>query len=238
MKQLLTMMFVCGATFAQTKATTAAKKSPTPARSLLDPSTMKSKAPETFKAKFTTTQGDFVLEVTRAWAPIGADRFYNLVRGKFFDGSPFFRVIPGFMVQFGLNTNPKVSAVWMTQDLQDEPVKQSNKRGFISYAKAGPNTRTTQMFINYGDNSRLDPQGFSPFGEVIEGMDVVEKFNSEYGDNGSSQGGIQQLGKAWLDKNMPKVDYIKTAVIVPVAPPAATKSTTAKAPATKSTTTK
>jgi peptidyl-prolyl cis-trans isomerase A (cyclophilin A) len=241
MKQLLSIMFVCGALFAQTKATpSAAKKSPAPARNLLDPSTMKSKAPETFKAKFTTTQGDFVVQVTRAWAPIGADRFYNLVRGKFFDGSPFFRVIPGFMVQFGLNTNPKVSAVWMKQDLQDEPVKQSNKRGFISYAKAGPNTRTTQMFINYGDNSRLDPQGFSPFGEVIEGMAVVEKFNSEYGDNGSSQGGIQQMGKAWLDKNMPKVDYIKTATIVPlVAPaPAATKSTTAKTAATKSTTTK
>ncbi|HTB11499.1 MAG TPA: peptidylprolyl isomerase [Bryobacteraceae bacterium] len=239
MKQLLTIMFVCGATFAQTKATTAAKKAPAPTRSLLDPSTLKATAPATYKAKFTTTQGDFILQVTRAWAPIGADRFYNLVRGKFFDGSPFFRVIPGFMVQFGLNTNPKVSSVWMTQDLQDEPVKQSNKRGFISYAKAGPNTRTTQVFINYGDNSRLDPQGFSPFGEVIEGMDVVEKFNSEYGDNGSSQSGIQQMGKAWLDKNMPKVDYIKTAVIVPAVPPpaAATKSTTAKAPATKATTT-
>jgi peptidyl-prolyl cis-trans isomerase A (cyclophilin A) len=246
MKQLLTILFVCGAAFAQTKATTATKsttaaKTPAPARSLLEPSTLKAKAPETYKAKFTTTQGDFVLQVTRAWAPIGADRFYNLVRGKFFDGSPFFRVIPGFMVQFGLNTNPKVSSVWMTQDLQDEPVKQSNKRGFISYAKAGPNTRTTQVFINYGDNSRLDPQGFSPFGEVLEGMDVVEKFNSEYGDNGSSQSGIQQMGKSWLDKNMPKVDYIKTAVIVPaVAPAAATKSTTAKtatkAPATKSTT--
>jgi peptidyl-prolyl cis-trans isomerase A (cyclophilin A) len=237
MKQLLTIMFACGALFAQTKATTATKKSPAPARSLLDPSTMKSRAPEVYKAKFTTTQGDFVLQVTRAWAPIGADRFYNLVRGKFFDGSPFFRVIPGFMVQFGLNTNPKVSSVWKTQDLQDEPVKGSNKRGFISYAKAGPNSRTTQVFINYGDNSRLDPQGFSPFGEVIEGMDVVEKFNSEYGDNGASQGGIQQMGKVWLDKNMPKVDYIKMAVIVPlVAPAAATKSTT-KAPAAKSTTT-
>jgi len=157
------------------------------------------------------------------------------VRGKFFDGSPFFRVIPGFMVQFGLNTTPKVSAVWMTQNLQDEPVKASNKRGFISYAKAGPNTRTTQVFINYGDNSRLDPDGFAPFGEVIEGMDVVEKFNSEFGDNPSSQGGIQQVGKPWLDRNMPKVDYIKTAVIVPVTPPAAATKSTTKAPATKST---
>jgi peptidyl-prolyl cis-trans isomerase A (cyclophilin A) len=251
MKQFLTMMFVCGAVFAQTKSTTpAAKKtaapvkSPAPVRNLLDPSTLKARAPEVFKAKFTTTQGDFVIQVTRAWAPIGADRFYNLVRGKFFDGGPFFRVIPGFMAQFGLSPNPAVSAVWRSQDLTDEPVKQSNKRGFISYAKAGPNTRTTQMFINYGDNSRLDADGFSPFGEVIEGMDVVEKFNSEYGGS-PDQGAIQQLGKSWLDKNMPRVDSVKTAVIVPAVPPApaATKSTTAaksttatKAPGTKSTT--
>jgi peptidyl-prolyl cis-trans isomerase A (cyclophilin A) len=246
MKQFLTIMFVCGAAFAQTKSTaaspaktsTAAKKSPAPARSLLDPSTLKATAPAVYKAKFTTTQGDFVVQVTRAWAPLGADRFYNLVRGGFFNGAPFFRVIPGFMAQFGLNTDPKVSRVWMTQDLMDEPVKQSNKRGFITYAKAGPNTRTTQVFINYGDNSRLDADGFAPFGEVIEGMDVVEKFYSGYGDNSSSQGGIQQLGKAWLDKNMPKIDSTKTAVIVPLAPPApaATKSTTTKAPATKATT--
>ena len=117
-------------------------------------------------------------------------------------------------------------------------MKESNKRGFISYAKAGPNTRTTQVFINYGDNSRLDADGFAPFGEVIEGMDVVDKFNSEYGGN-PDQGALQQLGKSWIDKNMPKVDLIKTAVIVPaVAPAAATKSTTAKAPATKAPATK
>jgi peptidyl-prolyl cis-trans isomerase A (cyclophilin A) len=238
MKQLLTIMFVCGAAFAQTKATTAAKKAPTPtpARSLLNPATMKSIAPATYKVKFTTTQGDFVLQITRAWAPLGADRFYNLVRGKFYGGTPFFRVIPGFMVQFGLNLEPKVSAVWSTQNIMDEPVKQSNKRGFITYAKGGANSRTTQVFINYGDNSRLDPDGFAPFGEVTEGMDVVEKFYSGYGDSGSAQSAIQQLGKSWLDKNMPKLDYIKTAAIVPaVPPPAATKSTT-KAPATKATT--
>jgi peptidyl-prolyl cis-trans isomerase A (cyclophilin A) len=244
MKQFLTIMFVCGAAFAQTKSTTAAKKSPTPTRSLLDPSTLKARAPESFKAKFTTTQGDFVIQVTRAWAPIGADRFYNLVRGGFFTGAPFFRVIPGFMAQFGLNTDPKVSVAWSSQNLMDEPVKQSNKRGFVTFAKSSaPNSRTTQLFINYGDNSRLDADGFAPFGEVIEGMDVVEKFYSGYGDDPSSQGGIQQMGKAFLDKNMPKLDSIKTAVIVPVTPPAATsstaaKSTTTKAPATKSTTTK
>jgi peptidyl-prolyl cis-trans isomerase A (cyclophilin A) len=245
MKQFLTMMFVCGAAFAQTKATTAAKKSPAPtARNLLDPSTMKSIAPAVYKVKFATTQGDLVIQVTRAWAPLGADRFYNLVRGGFFTGAPFFRVIPGFMAQFGINTNPKVSAVWMNQNLIDDPVKQSNKRGFVTFAKTSmPNTRSTQIFINYGDNARLDADGFAPFGEVIEGMDVADKFNSEYGGN-PDQGALQQLGKPWIDKNMPKVDLIKTAAIVPLVPPApaatkstATKSTTTKAPATKATTT-
>lgn len=242
MKQFLTMMFVCGSAFAQTKATTAAKTTTTakkavaPARNLLDPSTLKAIAPATYKVKFTTTQGDVVIQVTRAWAPLGADRFYNLVRGKFYDGCAFFRVIPGFMAQFGINPDPKVSAAWSGKNIVDDPVKESNKRGFVTFAKTGaPNSRTTQLFINYGDNSRLDPDGFAPFGEVIEGMDVVEKFYSGYGGN-PDQGALQQLGKPWIDKNMPKVDLIKTAVIVPAVPPAATKSTTAaKAPATKST---
>jgi peptidyl-prolyl cis-trans isomerase A (cyclophilin A) len=242
MKQLLTMMFVCGAAFAQTKATTAstAKKSPAPTRDLLNPSTIKTKAPETFKVKFTTTQGDVLIQVTRAWAPLGADRFYSLVRGKFFDGCAFFRVKPGFMAQFGINPNPKVTAAWANEKLQDDPVKQSNKRGFLTFAAASaPNTRGTQLFISTGDNAFLDPTGFAPLGEVLEGMDVVDKFNSEYGLN-PDQGAIQQLGKSYIDKNMPRVDLIKTAVIVPaVAPaPAATKSTAPKAPATKSTTTK
>jgi peptidyl-prolyl cis-trans isomerase A (cyclophilin A) len=245
MKQFLTIMFVCGAAFAQTKSTAAspaktsavAKKSPAPARNLLDPSTLKATAPAVYKAKFTTTQGDFVVQVTRAWAPIGADRFYNLVRGGFFNGAPFFRVIPGFMAQFGLNPDPMVSRAWNSQDLMDEPVKQSNKRGFITYAKAGPNTRTTQVFINYGDNSRLDADGFAAFGEVIEGMDVVDKFYSGYGGS-PDQNAIQQLGKPWILKNMPQVDSTKIAVIVPLVPPvpAATKSTTMKTPATKATT--
>ncbi len=245
MKQLLTIMFVCGSAFAQTKATTATKsttatkKAAAPARNLLDPSTLKATAPATYKVKLTTTLGDVVIQVTRAWAPLGADRFYNLVRGGFFTGAPFFRVIPGFMAQFGINPDPKVSAVWRNQNILDEPVKQSNKRGFVTFAKASiPNTRSTQVFINYGDNSRLDPDGFAPFGEVIEGMDVAEKFYSGYGGS-PDQEALQQVGKSWIDKNMPKVDSIKTATIVPaVPPPAATKSTTAKAPATKSTTTK
>jgi peptidyl-prolyl cis-trans isomerase A (cyclophilin A) len=239
MKQLLTIMFVCGAAFAKTKST-AAKKSPTPTRNLLDPSTMKSIAPATYKVQFNTTQGIILILVTRAWAPLGADRFYNLVRGKFFDGAPFFRVIPGFMAQFGINPDPKVSAVWMNQNITDDPVKESNKRGFVTFAKTGmPNTRSTQVFINYGDNSRLDADGFAPFGEVVEGMEVADKFYSGYGGN-PDQNSLQQLGKSYIDKNMPKVDLIKTAVIVPLVPPApaATKSTAAKTAATKSTTTK
>lgn len=243
MKQFLTVMFVCGVAFAQTKSTaakskTTARKSTVHPRSLLDPSTMKTRAPEVFKTKFTTTQGDIVIQVTRAWAPLGADRFYNLVRGGFFTGAPFFRVIPGFMAQFGISVDPKVSAVWNSQNLVDEPVKQSNKRGFVTFAKTSmPNTRSTQMFINYGDNSRLDADGFAPFGEVIEGMDVADKFYSGYGGN-PDQGALQQLGKPWILKNMPQVDSIKTAAIVPVVPPAhpATKSATTKSPATKSTT--
>ncbi len=245
MKQLLTIMFACSAAFAQTKSTTATKatsaaKKAAPARSLLDPSTMKSTAPAIYKVKLTTTQGDVVIQVTRAWAPMGADRFYNLVRGGFYNGAAFFRVIPGFMAQFGISPDPKVSAVWMNQNITDDPVKGSNKRGFVTFAKSSlPNSRSTQVFINHGDNSRLDADGFAPFGEVIEGMDVVDKFNAEYGGN-PDQGALQQLGKSWIDKNMPRVDLIKLAVIVPAVAPAAaaTKSTTAtKAPATKSTTT-
>jgi peptidyl-prolyl cis-trans isomerase A (cyclophilin A) len=243
MKQLLTIMFVCGAAFAQTKSTTAstAKKSPAPTRNLLDPSTLKAKAPETYKVQFTTTQGIVLILVTRAWAPIGADRFYNLVRGKFFDGCTFFRVKSGFMAQFGVSPNPKVTAAWSNEKMMDEPVKQSNKRGFVTFAKSSlPNSRGTQLFINYGDNSRLDADGFAPIGEVIEGMDVADKFYDGYGLNPDPGQAMPQLGKAWTDAHLPKVDLINTAIIVPAVPPpaAATKSTTAKTPATKSTTTK
>jgi peptidyl-prolyl cis-trans isomerase A (cyclophilin A) len=243
MKQLLTIMFVCGAAFAQTKSTTAttsttAAKKATPARNLLDPSSMKTPAPATYKVKFVTSQGDVIIQVTRAWAPIGADRFYNLVRGGFFNGVTFFRVIPGFMAQFGINPDPKVSKVWMNENIVDDPVKGSNKRGFVTFAKASmPNTRSTQVFINYGDNSRLDSDGFAPFGEVIEGMDIVDKFYSGYGGN-PDQGALQQMGKAYTDKSMPKVDLIKTATIVPAVAPAAATKSTMKAPATKSTTSK
>jgi peptidyl-prolyl cis-trans isomerase A (cyclophilin A) len=186
-------------------------------------------APATFKAKFTTTQGDFVVQVTRAWAPLGADRFYNLVKSGYFNGVPFFRVVPGFMAQFGIHPDPKVNAAWTNQIFRDDPVTQSNKRAYMTFATAGPNSRTTQVFINYAANNFLDAQGFAPFGEVIQGMEVVDKFYSGYGGN-PDQGSLMQLGKPWIEKNMPKVDSVKLAVTVPATPaaaPAATKSTSA-----------
>lgn len=200
-------------------------------RSLLKPASLNQKAPATYKAKFTTTQGVFVVEVTRAWAPLGADRFYNLVKNGFFTDASFFRVISGFMVQFGLSAKPAISAVWSHAVIPDDPVTQSNKRGYVTFATAGPNTRTTQIFINYGDNSRLDSEGFAPFGQVIEGMDVVDKLYSGYGE-GAPQGGgpdqalVEAKGKAYLDADFPKLDSIKTAVIVP-----ATRAAPAKKPA-------
>ena len=140
------------------------------------------KAPAVFKAKFTTTAGDFVVEVHRDWAPLGADRFYNLVRYGYFTNAAFFRVVPGFVVQFGLSANPAVNKVWHDAKIQDDPVMQSNKRGSLVFATAGPNTRTTQLFINYADNARLDGMGFAPFGTVVEGMDVVDKIFPGYGE--------------------------------------------------------
>jgi peptidyl-prolyl cis-trans isomerase A (cyclophilin A) len=180
---------------------------------------MNQKAPDTFKVRFETSKGDFVIEVRREWAPNGADRFYNLVKNGFYNEGRFFRAISGFMVQFGLNGDPKVSAAWRTQAIKDDPVKQSNVRGAVSFAMAGPNTRTTQIFINYGDNSRLDGMGFSPFGRVVEGMNVVDQLYADYGEGapqgkGPSQGRIQQEGNAYLNSEFPKLDYVKKATII------------------------
>jgi peptidyl-prolyl cis-trans isomerase A (cyclophilin A) len=185
-----------------------------------DPAKLTGTAPETFKAQFDTTKGKFTIEVTRSLAPNGADRFYNLVRSGYFTDIAFFRVIPGFMCQFGIHGDPSVSAKWHEANITDDPVKGSNTRGTITFATAGPNTRTTQLFINFGDNTGLDGQGFSPFGKVTEGMDVVDKINSEYGDgppggNGPDQGRIQNEGNAYLKKDFPNLDYIKSATIVP-----------------------
>ena len=185
-----------------------------------DPAKLTATAPETFKVRFDTTKGKFTVEVTRSLSPNGADRFYNLVRSGFFTDIAFFRVIPGFMCQFGIHGDPAVSAKWRDANITDDPVKGSNTRGTITFATAGPNTRTTQLFINFGDNVGLDGQGFSPFGKVTEGMDVVDKINSEYGEgapqgNGPDQGRVQMEGNAYLKKDFPNLDYIKSATIVP-----------------------
>jgi peptidyl-prolyl cis-trans isomerase A (cyclophilin A) len=185
---------------------------------LANPATLTEQAPAHYKAKFDTSKGAFVLEVTRAWAPRGADRFYNLVKNGFFDNARFFRVISGFMVQFGINGNPAISAKWRDANIQDDPVRESNRRGTISFATAGPNTRTTQVFINFGDNSNLDGMGFSPFGKVVSGMNVVDALYAGYGEgapqgNGPSQGRLQMEGNAYLVKDFPRMDYIKKATI-------------------------
>jgi peptidyl-prolyl cis-trans isomerase A (cyclophilin A) len=219
MKQVLLTTLLCGTVFAQTKGAPAAKPDPS------NPASLTAQAPATFAAKFTTTKGDFTVQVTRAWAPRGADRFYNLVRSGFFTDCAFFRVLTGFMAQFGISPNPAIARVWETAKIPDDRVIESNKRGRITFATAGPNTRTTQLFINFGNNASLDGQGFAPFGEVIDGMDVVDKLYAEYGEGapggrGPDQGKIQAEGKAYLDRNFPKLDRILSAKLVPAAPAA------------------
>jgi peptidyl-prolyl cis-trans isomerase A (cyclophilin A) len=185
---------------------------------LTNPAALTEQAPATYKAKFDTSKGAVVIEVHRDWAPTGADRFYNLVKNGFFDDVRFFRVVSGFMVQFGINGNPDVSRVWREARIKDDPVKQSNKRGFITFATAGPNTRTTQVFINFADNAGLDRQGFAPFGQVTTGMNVVDGLYSGYGEGapqgqGPDQGRLQAEGNAYLAKGFAKLDYVKKATI-------------------------
>ncbi len=180
---------------------------------LLHPAELKAKAPEVYEVKFTTTKGDFIVQVNRAWAPIGADRFYNLVKHGFFTGAPFFRVVPGFIIQFGLTGDPAVNRAWQNANIKDDPVTQSNKPGTLTFATAGPNTRTTQLFINFGNNGGLDGQGFAPFGQVTSGMDVVKSLYSGYGEQ-PNQGLITSQGKAYIEKNFPKIDSIKSATLV------------------------
>lgn len=218
MKSLTVSTLLCSCLMAQP----APKKAPASSGSLLNPASLHAAAPADFKAEFVTTKGNFVVEIHRDWAPTGADRFYNLVRGGFFTNAAFFRVVPNFMVQFGLNANPAVNSAWRTANLRDDPVKQSNKRGYITFATAGPNTRTTQLFINFKDNGFLDSQGFAPFGEVVEGMDVVDKINSQYGET-PDQGAITSQGDAYISKNFPNIDKIKSARILPAEGAAAPK---------------
>jgi peptidyl-prolyl cis-trans isomerase A (cyclophilin A) len=188
---------------------------------LKDPKALTEKAPATFKVKFATSAGDFVVQVTRDWSPNGADRFYNLVKNGYYDDCRFFRVISGFMAQFGINGDPALNTAWREATIPDDPVKQSNARGFVTFAKTGaPNSRTTQLFINFADrNKMLDSQGFSPFGKITTGMEVVDKLYSGYGEGapsgqGPDQGKAQMEGNAYITKDFPKLDYIKTARIV------------------------
>ena len=180
--------------------------------SLKNPAALKEQAPATYKVKFDTSVGSVVIQVTRAWAPNGADRFYNLVKNGFFDDSRFFRVVPNFMVQFGIHGDPAVQKGWANANIQDDPVKQTNKKGYITFATRGPNTRTTQVFINLKANAFLDAQGFAPFGDVMSGMEVVEKITSQYGEK-PVQPMIQSGGNAYLSKEFPKLDFIKKATI-------------------------
>jgi len=185
---------------------------------LLHPALLKATAPAVFKVRLTTTRGDFVVEVHRDWAPLGADRFYNLVKNGYFNNASFFRVVYGFVAQFGLSPVPAVNAAWQHTEISDDPVKQTNAEGTLTFASRGPNTRTTQLFINLANNSRLDGMGFSPFGKVVEGTDVVEKFYSGYGES-PDQGQITSVGRAYLDKSFPDLDRIRVARIEVAAAP-------------------
>jgi peptidyl-prolyl cis-trans isomerase A (cyclophilin A) len=185
---------------------------------LRNPAALTEKAPDTFKANFDTSKGTFTITVNRGWAPLGADRFYNLVKNGFFDDLRFFRVMDGFMAQIGIHGNPVISKAWVNARIQDDPVKQSNRRGFVTFATGGPNTRTTQFFINFRDNTGLDKQGFAPFGEVTSGMNVVDRLYAGYGDGppggkGPNQGRLQGEGNAYLNKEFPRLDFIKAATI-------------------------
>ena len=202
--------------------TTAAAEAGAAKENLMKPAALTDKAPDTFRVKVETSKGDFVVEVHRTWAPNGADRFYNLVKAGYYDGVRFFRVLRDpkpFMAQFGIHGDPAVSAVWRGATIPDDPVKESNKRGYLTYATAGPNTRTTQLFVNYGDNSFLDGQGFAPFGQVVEGMEVVDNLHGGYGEgpprgNGPDQGKVQTEGNKYLDEKFPKLDVIKKAAVL------------------------
>jgi peptidyl-prolyl cis-trans isomerase A (cyclophilin A) len=180
---------------------------------LMKPANLKERGPDVYKVKFDTTAGAFVIEVHANWAPNGADRFYNLVKNGYYDGCRFFRVVPGFMVQFGINGDPQIQQSWTNATIQDEKVTQGNTRGYVTFAKSQlPNSRTTQVFINFADNSRLNRDGFAPFGKVISGMEIVDKLYSGYGEQ-PNQTFIEHEGNAYLNKTYPKLDYIKKATI-------------------------
>ncbi len=223
----------------QTKSTAAAKstgasKAAAPAAAsngdLLHPATLNKTAPGTFRVKLNTTKGDIVMEITRAWAPRGVDRLYNLVRAGYFTDCPFYRVMPNFMAQFGVSARPEVNRAWQNANIPDDPRNpQSNTRGKVTYATTGqPNSRSNTLFINIGNNSYLDSQGFVPIGEVIEGMELVDMLYNGYGDTSRQQGGFETGGKAFVDRTFPKLDRILTATTIADLPIPAAASTTTK----------
>ena len=243
---LISAAAFCAAAFAQTPGTvrppttSSAPAAPKPAApkpavtpkmnvaALMNPRGLVAKAPDAYKVKFATTKGDFVVQVTRAWSPLGADRFWNLVRNGFYNDATFFRVLPGFVAQFGLSANAAVNSAWRDAKIADDPsTVQSNKRGTLSFATAGPNTRTTQIFINYGDNARLDTMGFTAFGVILDnGMEIADKIHAGYGEQ-PNQGRITAEGKKYTDAEFPLLDRILyTEVIDPL--PAAPKPAVAK----------
>lgn len=191
-----------------------------PGGALLHPERATEQAPATFKVKLTTTKGPFVVAVTRAWAPHGADRFYNLVKLGFYDGVRFYRAVEGFMVQFGVHGDPTVNAPWSRATIPDDPVVKANARGFMTFAMAGPDSRTTQVFINYADdNKRLDGMGFAPFAQVIEGMKVVDVLFKGYGEisprgKGPSPARLQREGESYLQQEFPELDKITSASLL------------------------
>ncbi len=219
----------------QASASAAASASPAPApapiakqqpeavhhdQAQVDPSLATERAPDVFRASFTTTRGTFVVEVHRDWAPNGADRFYNLVKLGFYDDTRFFRVIDGFMAQFGISGDPAITSRWRTANIKDDPVKKSNVRGFVTYAQTSqPDSRSTQIFVNYRDNSRLDQSRFAPFGQVVEGMRVLDELYSGYGEgrpqgSGPDQMRVEESGNAYLDEQFPKLDRVLSARVL------------------------
>lgn len=211
---LICLALVMAATVSSEETTTA---QPNPA--LLDPSLATEKAPDIYRVKMETTAGEFIIEVHREWAPLGADRFYNLVKIGYFTDVAFFRVLAGFMAQAGFHGDPAVSQVWLNARIKDDPVTQSNSQGMVTFATGGPNTRSAQIFINFGDNSYLDKSGFAPFAKVVEGMESVKELYSGYGEGepsgkGPGQGKVFGRGNEYLKAEFPELDYITRASIV------------------------
>jgi peptidyl-prolyl cis-trans isomerase A (cyclophilin A) len=246
MKALIVLL-ATGAVMAQTpppaKSAAPATKSAAPAANpLLHPETLKAVAPASFQVKLTTTKGDVIVLVHREWSPLGADRFYNMVKNRYFTNVAFFRNVPNFIVQFGMAPDPNVGAVWQNATIKDDPAHPGihNTKGTLVFATAGPNTRSNQFFVNTRDNTgSLDAQGFTPFGEVTAGLDIVLGLYSGYGER-PDQNRILNEGAGYLDKNFPNLDKIKTATILPAtpagAPPAKSTASPAKstaAPAVK-----